>query len=156
PELLIQLPGIGEYTAAAVASFAFQIPEVVIDTNIRRVHARIFSGQGAAAPSLTSAERQLAARLMTDTTTPEGKTQANTWNVATMDVGALLCKARAPKSDQCPVQQQCAWVAAGKPQPTNTTTSYSLNGFDRPVRGAIMRVLRAQGSIDSSTLPTTV
>src|SRR5699024_12485097 len=61
PELLIQLPGIGESTAAAVASFAFQIPEVVIDTNIRRVHARIFSGQGAAAPSLTSAERQLAA-----------------------------------------------------------------------------------------------
>ena len=86
PELLIQLPGIGEYTAAAVASFAFQIPEVVIDTNIRRVHARIFSGQGAAAPSLTSAERQLAARLMPDTTTPEGKTQANTgmlrpWNL---------------------------------------------------------------------------
>src|SRR5699024_6914104 len=91
PELHIQLTGIGEYTAAAVASFAFQIREVVIDTNIRRVHARIFSGQGAAAPSLTSAERQLAARLMPDTTTPEGKTQANTWNVAAMELGALLC-----------------------------------------------------------------
>src|SRR5699024_5076955 len=52
PELLLQLPGIGEYTAAAVSSFAFGIPEVVIDTNIRRVHARIFSGKGAGAPNL--------------------------------------------------------------------------------------------------------
>src|SRR5699024_10349189 len=147
PELLIQLPGIGEYTAAAVASFAFQIPEVVIDTNIRRVHARIFSGQGAAAPSLTSAERQLAARLMPDTTTPEGKTQANTWNVAAMELGALLCTARAPKCDQCAVQQQCAWVAAGKPEPTTKTKYQSWNGSDRQVRSAINGILRANGTI---------
>ena len=156
PELLIDLPGIGEYTAAAVASFAFQIPEVVIDTNIRRVHARIFSGQGAGAPSLTAAERQLAAQLMPDTTTPEGKTQANTWNVAAMELGALLCTARAPKCDQCPVQQHCAWVAAGKPEPATKTKTQSWSGSDRQVRGAIMGVLRAQGAIDISTLQTTV
>lgn len=156
PELLLQLPGIGEYTAAAVSSFAFEIPEVVIDTNVRRVHARIFSGQGAAAPSLTAAERRLATALMPDTTTAAGIAQANTWNVATMELGALICSARAPKCEQCPVFQQCAWVAAGKPEPEVVTKSQPWNGSDRQVRGAIMGVLRAQGAIDVATLQATV
>lgn len=156
PEALLELPGIGEYTAAAVSSFAFHIPEVVIDTNIRRVHARIFTGEGAAAPSLTSAERKFAAGLMPDTSTPEGVAQANTWNVAAMELGALICTARAPKCEQCPVQDLCAWVAAGKPEPVVQAKTQSWNGSDRQVRGAIMGVLRAQGSIDVATLQTTV
>lgn len=156
PELLLALPGIGEYTAAAVSSFAFAIPEVVIDTNIRRVHARIFSGKGAGAPSLTAAERKLAASLMPDTSTPQGVDDANTWNVATMELGALVCTARAPKCDQCPVVEHCAWVAAGKPEPEVVTKSQSWAGSDRQVRGAIMGVLRAQGAVDVGTLQTTV
>lgn len=156
PELLLQLPGIGEYTAAAVSSFAFDIPEVVIDTNVRRVHARIFSGQGAAAPSLTAAERKLAQALMPDTSTPDGASAANTWNVATMELGALICTARAPKCTQCPVLDACAWVAAGKPEPEIAARTQSWNGSDRQVRGAIMGVLRAQGAIDVGRLRTTV
>lgn len=156
PELLLKLPGIGEYTAAAVSSFAFRIPEVVIDTNIRRVHARIFSGTGAAAPSLTVAERKLATDLMPDTSTPQGVLEANTWNVAAMELGALICTARAPKCEQCPVVDQCAWVAAGKPEPEKVTKTQSWNGSDRQVRGAIMGVLRAKGAIDVGTLRTTV
>ncbi|MDN6490682.1 MAG: A/G-specific adenine glycosylase, partial [Yaniella sp.] len=144
PELLLQLPGIGEYTAAAVSSFAFGIPEVVIDTNIRRVHARIFSGKGAGAPNLTAAERKLAAQLMPDTSTAQGLQDANTWNVAAMELGALICTARAPKCDQCPVLNQCAWVAAGKPEPETKAKTQSWNGSDRQVRGAIMGVLRAK------------
>lgn len=156
PQLLLELPGIGEYTAAAVSSFAFGIPEVVIDTNIRRVHARIFSGLGAAAPSLTVAERKLAARLMPDTSTPEGVAGANTWNVAAMELGALICTARAPKCEHCPVVNECAWVAAGKPEPATVAKTQSWNGSDRQVRGAIMGVLRARGAIDVGTLRTTV
>ena len=156
PEKLLALPGIGEYTAAAVSSFAFEIPEVVIDTNVRRVHARIFTGVGAAAPSLTAAERRLAAALMPDTATPQGVAEANTWNVATMELGALICTARAPKCEQCPVLDQCAWVAAGKPEPETVAKTQSWNGSDRQVRGAIMGVLRAQGAIDVAGLQATV
>lgn len=156
PEKLRQLPGIGEYTAAAVSSFAFGIPEVVIDTNVRRVHARIFSGEGAAAPSLTAAERRLATALMPDTSTQQGVDEANTWNIASMELGALVCTARAPACDQCPVLDACAWVAAGKPEPKTAAKSASWNGSDRQVRGAIMGVLRAQGAVDISTLRTTV
>ena len=156
PEKLLALPGIGEYTAAAVSSFAFGIPEVVIDTNVRRVHARIFTGDGAAAPSLTAAERRLAAALMPNTTTEHGVAEANTWNVATMELGALICTARAPKCGQCPVLDQCAWVAAGKPEPETVAKTQSWNGSDRQVRGAIMGVLRAQGAIDVARLQTTV
>lgn len=156
PELLLALPGIGEYTAAAVSSFAFGIPEVVIDTNVRRVHARIFSGQGAAAPSLTAAERRLATQLMPNTSSADGVADANTWNVATMELGALICTARAPQCDQCPVLEDCAWVAAGKPEPEIVAKTQSWNGSDRQVRGAIMGVLRAQGAVDVGTLQTTV
>ena len=156
PEQLLALPGIGEYTAAAVSSFAFHIPEVVIDTNVRRVHARIFTGDGAAAPSLTAAERRLATALMPDTTTAQGVTDANTWNVATMELGALICSARAPQCEKCPVLNQCAWVAAGKPEPETVGRSQSWNGSDRQVRGAIMGVLRAQNAIDVGRLYTTV
>src|SRR5690625_6862158 len=128
PDVLRQLPGIGEYTAAAVASFAFGIPEVVIDTDGRRVHARIFTGDGAAAPNLTAAERRLAKRLMPDTSTERGVAEANTWNVATMELGALICTARAPLCEQCPVVDECAWVAAGNPEPTTVAKSQSWNG----------------------------
>lgn len=155
-EQLLALPGIGEYTAAAVSSFAFQLPEVVIDTNVRRVHARIFTGHGAAAPSLTAAERRLATALMPDTGTAEGVAEANTWNVATMELGALICSARAPQCEKCPVLEQCAWVAAGKPEPETVGRSQSWNGSDRQVRGAIMGVLRAQNAIDVGRLYTTV
>src|SRR5699024_6333319 len=111
---------------------------------------------GAGAPSLTASERRLAAQLMPDTSSAQGVHAANTWNVAAMELGALICTARAPKCEQCPVLHQCAWVAAGKPEPETVAKTQSWNGSDRQVRGAIMGVLRAQGAIDVATLQTTV
>lgn len=73
-----------------------------------------------------------------------------------MELGALICTARAPKCAQCPVLDACAWVAAGKPEPEIAARTQSWNGSDRQVRGAIMGVLRAQGAIDVGRLRTTV
>ena len=93
---------------------------------------------------------------MPDTSTEQGTAEANTWNVATMELGALICTARAPKCEECPVLDACAWVAAGKPEPQTVARSQSWNGSDRQVRGAIMGVLRSQGAIDVGRLRTTV
>ena len=83
---LLQLPGVGTYTAAAVASFAFGLPETVVDTNIRRVHARLVSGAALPAPSLTAAEMRTAHQLMPAQGTKE-------WNAGVMELGALICTA---------------------------------------------------------------
>ncbi|NKX55077.1 A/G-specific adenine glycosylase [Arthrobacter mobilis] len=135
PELLA-LPGVGTYTAAAIASFAFDAPETVVDTNIRRVHARLVSGEALPAPSLTAAEMRLAQALM------PGETGAKAWNAGVMELGALICTARSPKCGQCPVLDECAWVAAGRPEPRHVPRGQAWAGTDRQVRGAMMAVLR--------------
>lgn len=137
PEALLSLPGVGGYTAAAISSFAFRIPAVVVDTNIRRVHARLFTGNALPEPALTAAENALAADLM-----PADPEQANIWNAAVMELGALICTARSPHCMDCPVQDLCSWVAAGKPEPHYTPKGQAWHGTDRQVRGAIMGVLR--------------
>lgn len=142
-EELRSLPGIGEYTAAAVASFAFGIPATVVDTNIRRVEARAVSGNALPEKSYTRAEAALAHDLMPDITTAYGIKEANRWNAASMELGALVCKARTPLCDQCPVQDRCAWIRAGRPEPHYTPKGQAWEGTDRQVRGAMMAVLRA-------------
>lgn len=112
PAALRALPGIGEYTAAAVASFAFGIPETVVDTNVRRVIARAVAGEALPGRSLTRAEMRRAQALM-----PEDPTRANAWNAAVMELGALVCTARSPACERCPLAETCAWVAAGSPPP---------------------------------------
>lgn len=137
-ESLRALPGVGEYTAAAVGAFAFGIRSAVVDTNIRRVQARLVTGDAQAAPSLTSAERGLAERLL-----PEGHDRARTWNVAVMELGALVCTARSPRCTACPVHERCAWQAAGAPAydgPTRRGQRWA--GTDRQVRGRLLQVLR--------------
>lgn len=141
-EQLLNLPGIGEYTAAAVASFAFGIPATVVDTNIRRVQARAVTGHALPEKSYTRAEAALAHRLMPDTSTEAGIHEANRWNAASMELGALVCKARTPLCEQCPVQRDCAWIAAGRPQPHYRPKGQAWEGTDRQVRGAMMAVLR--------------
>lgn len=136
---LLALPGVGEYTAAAVASFAYGEPVPVIDTNVRRVLARVFTGREYAAPAATAAERDLAARAM-----PTDQDQANAWNVAAMEFGALICTARSPGCDQCPVQPECAWYRAGRPPYDGPPRrGQAWNGTDRQARGALLAVLRA-------------
>ena len=135
---LLALPGIGTYTAAAVAAFAFGRRETVVDTNIRRVHARLVIGQALPAPALMSAEMKLAAELL-----PADPAESVEWNAGVMELGALVCTARSPKCDLCPVREQCAWIKAGQPEPTYIPKGQPWAGTDRQVRGAVMAVLRA-------------
>ena len=134
---LLTLPGVGEYTAAAVAAFAFGRRETVVDTNIRRVHARAVSGRALPAPALNAAEMRLAHSLL-----PEDTAASVAWNASVMELGALVCTARSPKCAQCPISAQCAWVAAGMPPPDYVPKGQAWAGTDRQVRGAIMAVLR--------------
>ncbi|MDP5227011.1 MULTISPECIES: A/G-specific adenine glycosylase [Arthrobacter] len=140
-EALQELPGVGAYTSAAIAAFAFGRRESVVDTNIRRVHARLFSGKALPAPSFTAAEARLAEELL-----PEDRAESVTWNAAVMELGALVCTARSPKCEECPVAAQCAWLAAGSPEPEYTPRGQAWHGTDRQVRGAILAVLREAGT----------
>ncbi|MEO3937934.1 A/G-specific adenine glycosylase [Dermatophilaceae bacterium Soc4.6] len=143
---LLALPGVGDYTAAAVACFAFGLPAPVIDTNVRRVLVRILDGEAQAAPSLNRAERELALAAM-----PPETGAANVWNVATMELGALVCTARNPRCGECPVADLCAWQLAGRPAyegPVRRTQSWE--GTDRQARGALLSVLRESSDPVSS------
>lgn len=153
---LLELPGVGSYTAAAVASFAFGLPETVVDTNVRRVHARLILGNALPAPSLSAAEMRLAQELMPALATKE-------WNAGVMELGALVCTARSPQCGVCPVLDQCAWVKAGRPEPHYVPKGQAWAGTDRQVRGAMMAVLREAetsvprevllGSVELAALP---
>lgn len=134
---LLALPGVGTYTAAAVAAFAFGRRETVVDTNIRRVHARLFGGSALPAPALTAAETKRAVALL-----PREDALSVRWNAAVMELGAVVCTARAPQCDACPVLDACAWVAAGRPAPEYVPKGQAWAGTDRQVRGAIVAVLR--------------
>lgn len=150
---LRDLPGVGEYTAAAVACFAFGQPEVVVDTNIRRVHARIFSGQALPGKTFTAEQRRLA-RDVFPNPEADGGQLACTWNIAAMELGALICTARSPACSECPAAQLCAWRIAGSPPPTEEqkTRGQSWAGTDRQVRGAIMAALRTGGAPEREEL----
>ena len=134
---LLELPGVGDYTAAAVASFAFGRRETVVDTNIRRVHARLVTGDALPSQSLTAAEKKLAVSLL-----PADGTESVAWNASVMELGALVCTARTPRCTECPVLADCAWVAAGRPEPHYVPKGQAWHGTDRQVRGAMMAVLR--------------
>ncbi len=146
---LRELPGIGGYTAAAVASFAFRQRHAVLDTNVRRVLARTVSAAEQPAPAQTVAEHRLAAALL-----PEDPETAATWAVAVMELGALVCTARAPRCADCPVASRCGWRIAGKPPydgPPRRGQSYA--GTDRQVRGRLLAVLReADGPVPQAAL----
>ena len=146
---LIALPGVGDYTAAAVASFAFGQRHVVLDTNVRRVHARVLGGVEFPAAAPTRAERDRAAALL-----PDDEAEAATWAVAVMELGALVCTARAPACERCPVADLCRWRAAGYPAydgPPRKVQDYA--GTDRQCRGRLLAVLRdSEGPVHRSRL----
>jgi len=103
PSALARLPGIGRYTAAAVASIAFDAPLGTVDTNIARVLARVFRLRGARrSTARTAATWRLAERLAV-------RGRAGDWNQALMDLGATICTARAPRCERCPVASLCAY-----------------------------------------------
>jgi A/G-specific adenine glycosylase len=136
---LLALPGVGDYTAAAVATFAFGRRHVVLDTNVRRVLARLLAGDALPSPSVTRAERDRAAVVL-----PEDEPTAATWSIALMELGALVCTARSPSCQVCPVADQCAWSAAGHPPydgPARRSQAWA--GTDRQCRGRLLAVLRS-------------
>jgi len=134
------LPGVGDYTAAAIASFAFGARQVVLDTNVRRVLARLARGEAAAAPSVTAADRSLAEAFL-----PAEPGIAARWAVASMELGALVCTARSPRCAACPVQTWCRWHAAGRPPAADRTgCRQAYGGTDRQCRGALLAVLRTR------------
>ena len=135
---LIALPGVGDYTAAAIASFAFGRRHVVLDTNVRRVLARTLVGTEFPATSVTRAERDLAASVL-----PDDEPTAATWSVAVMELGAVVCVAGAPRCADCPVADLCAWRADGYPAydgPPRRGQTY--DGTDRQCRGRILALAR--------------
>src|SRR5215469_9007947 len=101
-DALLALPGVGSYTAAAVASFAFGQRHPVLDTNVRRVLARLISGQQLPPASASAAERRLAETLL-----PAQPAVAARWSVAVMELGALVCTAASPRCSGCPVAADC-------------------------------------------------
>ncbi|WP_392753067.1 A/G-specific adenine glycosylase [Streptomyces sp. LN590] len=135
---LLALPGIGEYTAAAVASFAYGQRHAVLDTNVRRVFARAATGIQYPPNATTAAERKLARALL-----PDEDERAARWAAATMELGALVCTAKNEDCTRCPIATQCAWRLAGKPEhqgPPRRGQTYA--GTDRQVRGRLLGVLR--------------
>ncbi len=136
-EALRALPGVGEYTAAAVQAFAFGLPSVVLDTNVRRVIARTLNGQAQPRPHVTNAEREQAAALL-------GHSRPAEWSAAVMEFGALVCRAAQPDCDTCSVSYICRWRAAGYPAPDfEVRRQATFAGSDRQARGRIMSLLRA-------------
>lgn len=137
---LLALPGIGDYTARAVASFAYGKRHPVVDTNVRRVLARALSGQGQASPPST--RRDLAAM---EAILPEDPKAAQLTNAAVMELGAVVCTARAPRCSECPIASSCAWRAAGYPEYNGPRAAVQkrFEGSDRQVRGLILAELRA-------------
>ena len=135
---LRQLPGIGDYTAAAILAFAFGRRSIVLDTNVRRVLFRTLVGAEQAPSHITAAERQRADALW-----PTAHRRSARWSAAVMEFGALVCTARRPACDACPVRQACAWTAAGQPaSPETRRRQPEYAGSDRQARGRILAVLR--------------
>lgn len=148
-EDLKSLPGIGDYTARAVACFAFGSNVPVVDTNVRRVHSRAVEGSFLATPR--AGELNDVAALLPERDGP-------TFSAGLMELGALVCTAKNPACSRCPLEESCAWVAAGKPAPTQDELrrkkTQKFAGTDRQVRGKILKLLResptpvSRGEID--------
>jgi len=143
-EDLRTLPGVGEYTAAAIASFAYQESALVMDINIRRFFARAIDGIETPTSAPSQIERRLRAELI--------PSNGALWAAATMELGALICTARTPLCDQCPVKRSCAWRAAGYPKSEIVKKSQAWAGTDRQCRGLIVQHLRENQSATKSAL----
>jgi A/G-specific adenine glycosylase len=144
---LVALPGIGSYTAAAVAAFGFGQRHAVLDTNVRRVHARVLRGEADATTSSPTVAERAEALALVPTHDPARH------SVAVMELGALICTARNPRCDQCPVVASCAWHQGGRPDGRSGRKPQPYAGTDRQVRGRLLAVLRdAEGSVDSNSL----
>jgi A/G-specific adenine glycosylase len=144
------LPGVGSYTAAAVASFAFGQRHAVLDTNVRRVLGRLCRGVPRPPPGPAAMEIRLAESLL-----PAEPRLAARWSVAVMELGALVCTAERPRCDDCPVARSCAWHRAGKPGDGlhQGRRAQGYEGTDRQCRGRLLALLRdSRGPVPAARL----
>lgn len=142
-EDLLTLPGIGDYTARAIACFHYHLPVPVVDTNVRRVYRRALEGEFLVNnPSKRDLEKvgTLLEGLDPVDTTP--------FSTGLMELGALICTAHNPRCVQCPINSHCAWQLRGCPEPSDVAKTAAkkrvqkFKGTDRQVRGIIMGLLR--------------
>ncbi|OIJ33823.1 adenine glycosylase [Microbacterium sp. LCT-H2] len=137
-DALLALSGIGDYTARAVAVFAYGDRHPVVDTNTRRVLARAIEGR-AQPGSPSRRDLALMAAIL-----PEDPVAASVINAAAMELGATVCTSRAPQCERCPLADACAWLAAGRPDTGDgRRRQAAYEGSDRQARGAVLRLLRA-------------
>ena len=148
---LLALPGIGDYTARAVACFAYGHNVPVVDTNVRRVVRRAVEGRFLAGTA-SKAELVAVSELLPEENGPR-------FSAALMELGALVCTATSPACEVCPLRSECAWVAAGSPPPSEDEAAAAKRrvqkfaGTDRQVRGLIMDVLRgADAAVPQSAI----
>ncbi|RSD19515.1 A/G-specific adenine glycosylase [Amycolatopsis eburnea] len=148
-DTLLALPGIGAYTARAVAAFAYGRRAPVVDTNVRRVVARAVHGAGDAGPASNTRDMNDVEALLPAEDAPAAK-----FSAAIMELGALICTARAPKCADCPIYDECAWQLAGRPEyagPAKPVQKFA--GTDRQVRGRLLDVLRgSEGPVEKAKL----
>ncbi len=139
-ETLLSLPGIGAYTARAVACFAYRQRVPVVDTNVRRVVARAIHGRADAAASSSPRDLDDVATLLPN------DDDAPSFSLALMELGATVCTARSPRCGICPLSV-CAWRSAGYPAATTPgRRAQRYAGTDRQVRGRLLDVLRGNDS----------
>jgi A/G-specific adenine glycosylase len=138
---LLALPGIGDYTARAIACFAYGQPHPVVDTNVKRVVARAIDGDAAAGHW---SMRDAMARVDAAMDTPLSDEEYCLSQKALMELGAVVCTARSPRCDECPLISDCAWRASGFPVDPAVLPRVQARyeGSDRQVRGLILELLR--------------
>jgi A/G-specific adenine glycosylase len=143
------LPGVGSYTARAVVAFGYGRRAPVVDTNVRRVVARAVHGAGDAGPARTRSDLADVDALL-----PTADGPAAVVSAGLMELGAVLCTARAPRCGDCPLHTSCAWSDAGRPVYTGPRKPVQgFAGTDRQVRGRLLDVLRdAPGPVPRAVL----
>ena len=113
PEELQKLPGVGPYTAGAIASFAYERPAAAVDTNVGRVLGRVFYGR-------RKTENGKRLWKLAQTLVPKNGKRAWRFNQAVMELGALVCVARKPRCSVCPVRAHCRYASIATASPRST------------------------------------
>jgi A/G-specific adenine glycosylase len=142
---LRELPGIGDYTSAAIIAFAFEGRSLVLDINIRRVFARVVDGIEVPTAAPTKSERDKREKLIPSK-------NPHVWAAATMELGALICTAKNPKCGQCPLADQCIWRSLDYPLSDQPKRSQSWHGTDRQCRGVIVQALRENPALSKKEI----
>ncbi|CAB5239391.1 unannotated protein [freshwater metagenome] len=142
---LKSLPGIGDYTAAAIMAFAFEERSLVLDINIRRLFSRMYDGVESPTSAPNKNERAIRAEILPSK-------NAHVWAAATMELGALVCTSQKPKCEVCPVANKCRWRSLNYPKSAAPKKTQSWNGTDRQCRGTIVQALRENASLTENEI----